>query len=207
MLRREKEGGVSDEVWRYDVFNDIWERMNDFPGSARSYAAAVSSNSGALIVGGQDENLNLISETYYYNASEDVWKALPDFPIEFRGAELLEYKNDFIALGGLTHRYTRIDSVRRISVSDISFLPENIPFEVYPNPANDRLVIQSNSSEPLISLRIFNMKGEIVMEKDYFNSSHSSILDITSVKVGFYILSLTGEKQSQKTKLVVIKKT
>ncbi|MDA7837016.1 hypothetical protein N9P66_01480 [Salibacteraceae bacterium] len=51
------------------------------------------------------------------------------------------------------------------------------------------------------------MKGEVVMEKDNFNSSYSSILDIASIKVRFYILIPSGEKQSQKTKFVVIEKT
>ena len=69
-------------------------------------------------------------------------------------------------------------------------------FDIFPNPAQTDLLIQTqdpNTSSGMQSLSIYNMKGQLVLEKDLFTNTFSHRLSIESLSTGLYLLKIEGE--------------
>lgn len=67
--------------------------------------------------------------------------------------------------------------------------------KVYPNPAGDNLIIQSDES--MEKVRIYNLLGEVVLQRDIVNILY--ILDVSGMKSGIYFLEIkTGKKTFRK---------
>ena len=71
--------------------------------------------------------------------------------------------------------------------------------EVYPNPAFDKVRI-NNFSNGAGGLKIYNLTGNLVMQKDIDNGITE--IDISSFSNGLYILQLNSEKNSEQFKLI-----
>jgi len=80
--------------------------------------------------------------------------------------------------------------------------------EVYPNPANNNLFILFNGHSHLqsIDLEIYNILGELVMNKQIVSSNAPSSINIASIASGCYIIVLKNRSSIlYKDKLIVIK--
>ena len=74
---------------------------------------------------------------------------------------------------------------------------------VFPNPANDNLTIHSGDCQ-LKSINLFDISGKKVMSSENINGS-SSILNVTGISNGFYMLELTTSSGKRIVKKVSIK--
>lgn len=74
--------GVEDEyyrdVWRYNVSQNFWQRVDSFPGVGRSAAVAFSIEGRAYVGLGFDGDDEL-RDFYAYEASTDSWSQIADF--------------------------------------------------------------------------------------------------------------------------------
>jgi len=73
-------------------------------------------------------------------------------------------------------------------------------FKCYPNPATD--VINVQSVDALMSIRIFNISGQLVYEANSTGSNLQSI-DVSSYKKGIYFMELNTKAETQQIKIVV----
>lgn len=88
--------------------------------------------------------------------------------------------------------------------ADITGIPDNSPlqsFNVYPNPATDKLniVFESKTDEP-VKIRMINLTGSVITEKAIESSAgnYHAALDVKDLQKGMYFLQL----ESQSSKLV-----
>ena len=80
--------------------------------------------------------------------------------------------------------------------------------EVYPNPANNNLFILFNGYDQTqaIELEIFNVLGELVMNKQIISNSEPSSVSTDQLSPGCYILLLrTASKNLYKDRLIIIR--
>jgi hypothetical protein len=78
-------------------------------------------------------------------------------------------------------------------------LDEN-SFVVYPNPASERIVIESTGNQMFV-LKIFNNEGKLVVNKPI--NKNKSFIDINGFNPGFYLISIkSGDKTIVKKILV-----
>jgi PKD repeat protein len=78
-----------------------------------------------------------------------------------------------------------------------------IPFAVWPNPANDIISIVNQQSKITFSTyAIADMNGKELL-KGHINDSVSTLVDISTLKPGLYIIHFTGKSSIFSTKLVV----
>lgn len=74
--------------------------------------------------------------------------------------------------------------------------------EFYPNPANDKLIINlnySNSSDVIIT----NLQGEIII-KDNFNIEDEKVVNVSSLTEGIYFIQLlAGDKILSRNKILI----
>jgi hypothetical protein len=79
-------------------------------------------------------------------------------------------------------------------------LQEDI-IKIYPNPAHDRLNIESN--ETIEKIRIYNLLGELILEKEINQPAY--LLDVSSVKCGVYYLILETAGKDYRSKIVILR--
>jgi len=77
---------------------------------------------------------------------------------------------------------------------------EFIRFKVFPNPVNNILNIQIPTSSEPTNLKIYNVLGKLILEKDIIKSSTQ--LDMSSMASGIYMMSFESNKGSKKFKLI-----
>jgi len=80
--------------------------------------------------------------------------------------------------------------------------------EVYPNPASDNLFVLFDGYDQLqaIDLEIYNILGELVMNKQILSSDAPTSINIAPIASGCYAIVLkNGSSILCKDKLVVIK--
>ncbi len=103
------------------------------------------------------------------------------------------------ALPNIGENYYRLKQVDKdgkyvySAVRLIKFDSRNL-ISIYPNPANNKLTIQSLTGKNLHSVYVYNVAGILIYEKDAVNSLSQSI-DIAKFAVGFYIVLVNdGDK-------------
>lgn len=75
-----------------------------------------------------------------------------------------------------------------ITSNNLSVNPfENSTVSVYPNPASDRISIQSPANDNITNVAIFNLSGQQVMA-----TSQSQNIDINSLSTGTYLVKATN---------------
>jgi hypothetical protein len=77
-----------------------------------------------------------------------------------------------------------------LSVADLYFTEAN----VYPNPANDNLYIQSGQNE-LVYIDLMDVAGKVVLKTEIFNQGN---VDISSLQNGVYLLRLSAKSGAQR---------
>ena len=88
---------------------------------------------------------------------------------------------------------------------DINYvgLTENVPQRVgvFPNPFNDRIRVQLNTSGDFVKYQLVSMDGRIVLQGDF--SSDNSVINTSMVENGSYIFRI--EQNGQKTMFPLVK--
>ena len=73
---------------------------------------------------------------------------------------------------------------------------------VYPNPSSNVFTFKFGASEGTASLKIFNITGQLVLEKEGINLSSDFIWDGSTVAAGYYTAILSTPKTTYKTALL-----
>jgi hypothetical protein len=77
-----------------------------------------------------------------------------------------------------------------------------LEWNVFPNPANDKITISLSSDEKLEEIQIIDITGRVVKQWYWENGSQMT-LDIEDVPNGYFILKLVDENRYWTKKLVV----
>ena len=86
------------------------------------------------------------------------------------------------------------DGICLANTNSASSIVANDKVSIFPNPAKDQITVTYTSSKKKkIHVKLFNMQGEIVLEKINFNE-HVFTLDISSLKKGMYLMELREGK-------------
>lgn len=62
----------------------------------------------------------------------------------------------------------------------------NSLFKVYPNPSNDRLIIQKGDYDPNVPMQLFNIDGKLILEE--FLTNEKLVLSVSKLKEGLYFV-------------------
>jgi len=96
-----------------------------------------------------------------------------------------------------------------VDIQDCTGIDENSKsdYTIYPNPANDFLVLEtSNAKTEDLSLRIFNVLGETVFNKDIKYSSESTFkIDLSQMGEGVYFIRIASKTATEIKKIIIRK--
>ena len=77
---------------------------------------------------------------------------------------------------------------------------ESIIPVIFPNPANEYIILQSNFSRKTCNIFFYNMSGQLLMSKD--NISFDEHLDVSMLSTGYYILEIHDEEKVSRQKMI-----
>ncbi len=91
----------------------------------------------------------------------------------------------------------------KLSVDASAAISEIDPneFSVYPNPVKDLLQIGNLNAQEAVSVRIYNALGKLVMQANL--GAESTVIDLSSLNKGFYMLNFEKNTQSIGTVKIV----
>ena len=82
----------------------------------------------------------------------------------------------------------------------------NSPFELYPNPVTDQLVIQCNEEISSVIFSVYNLMGQKISEMNAILDEESkTIVDVSHFDAGEYFLQIRYDKGMEVKKFVVSK--
>ncbi len=85
------------------------------------------------------------------------------------------------------------------TIVGINVIDDQTSIQVYPNPANDRLMIQTNAPE--IKFSIIDVSGRIVSDHTLRNSLN--VIDVSDLSQGFYLVRMTWNEKERVERLVI----
>jgi len=94
---------------------------------------------------------------------------------------------DWITIKGYAYNSNPSESITTPTITEISKIADDHIFEIYPNPAYQKLFFNVTDFDGLIHVCILNIEGQIVFEK---NITASEEIDIANLKVGVYLIKV-----------------
>ena len=127
------------------------------------------------------------------------WVSLDTFNLEAGEQVSLTLSNSntnkTIIADGL--RISKVRECKSVSIQEIQEDQTPLSINLYPNPTNSQFTIQLGNNTKLESVNVYNMLGQLVL------SLKESIVDISSLADGFYIVEINTNKGQGLKKLVI----
>lgn len=107
------------------------------------------------------------------------------------------------------HRVTLNTTNSTVTILDPAALSNSefnsFKYKIYPNPAKDVITINSSIATNDATISIFNELGQqVLISKQNFNDNTVSV-DVSSLHNGNYIISITGDQNSNNFKIIINK--
>ena len=139
--------------------------------------------------------VQILNLSYDWNASTSSWvenrkSESTLLPNNFLEQTILQVKTNNLWQNDARYRYLYLQTS-----SEELFAPVT---NLYPNPATDRIFLQSDNTTETLSVRITDLSGKTVLMSEFFVSE----IDISALTTGFYFIEIQNNKQKQLLKFV-----
>lgn len=161
---------------------------------------------GKILVGGFFLKFEGIDQVRCIRLNEDGTKDTSfDINLGFVGGNVscikVQTDGKILAGGNFTNynNYNSCKLVRLLGGNDLlhsgSFNKES--FNIYPNPAQDFIYINSTSNNPIDSVELFNLQGKLIIKKEKTNA-----IDVSSLKSGIYIMKIKSNNMIESKRII-----
>lgn len=106
---------------------------------------------------------------------------------------LLHHEDD-----GMMGSFVVIDTLNTTGILSID---DDIPFDVYPNPANDKLYIKLGLQVPEVSIVLQNVLGEVLLQNE-LTVHDDPFVDVKGMKPGIYFLQVRSGNSVSTRKII-----
>ena len=86
----------------------------------------------------------------------------------------------------------------RTSLGSVGNNLNNVYFKISPNPAKEVLNITTNLSVIILSVKIYNTIGQLVL----VNHTNNNLIDVTNLKAGTYFINIVSDKGTSNSKFI-----
>jgi len=133
-----------------------------------------------------------VADTIYYNGMTTIWKKTKLAMAQTSGVMIWELSNDVTGAHSLLKVIS--STVDSTSVSASLNLPYINGLKIYPNPANDYLILLNPNFISLSAVNIIDMKGGVVKTiKLQPSGSPESRINISALTKGEYVCQVTSK--------------
>lgn len=141
-----------------------------------------------------------VGDTIYYNGMTTIWKKTKLALAQASGVMIWELSNDVKG----EHSLLKVISSTVDSVS-VPALADEIKVEglnIYPNPANDQLILENPKSLHLAAANIVAMNGTVVKTIKFQSVSGEYRIDISALSKGEYICQVNSTEENFARKFI-----
>jgi peptidase C10-like protein/CUB-like protein/Spi protease inhibitor/type IX secretion system substrate protein len=121
---------------------------------------------------------------------------LPDPLTAYNGSMFLTFSSNSTVTGNGWTAYYETDAVGQEELSAAN------EFQVYPNPTKDILTIRHNKIGQEAMLELFSIDGRMVISEKQNATNLESVLDLTTLDNGLYLLVITSKDNKQVQKII-----
>ena len=197
--------------YRYDLDSNKWEKMNDFPGESRVAGTQFDRNGlGYVLSGdGSDHSWMQEGEFWEYDPAVDTWTELTPHPGISKwapGSFLLGDTLYFLAGQNRDQGVNTDDNMAYTFATPTVSIREQksqnqAVLRLYPNPAHHQF--QISHSQPLETLRIYNLQGALLRRYDV--KSNAVSIGTEGLTQGIYIVEAEQTDGVRKRKRLQIR--
>lgn len=142
-----------------------------------------------------NDNRNWVKESYIGIDQGPIVIMIENYRTQLLWKYVMKDTDVQAGLEKLGFQYEVITNTHEIS--------KNETFEIYPNPANDRVFIKMNGLNEKSEVKIFSVDGRLIKNQQL--SNNESLVDCSFLKNGLYLLQLQNGDKSYQSKLMIQK--
>jgi N-acetylneuraminic acid mutarotase len=190
--------GLSKEFWEYDPATDTWTQKSDFGGVARYQAACFSIGLKGYIGTGVTANpsTQYLIDFWEYDQASDTWTQRSDFGGWFRSYAVGFSIGSKGYMGTGWYYMNPPPTIYKDlweydpSVENITEATDNIEINIFPSPANDKIIIEV---PPNSFIEIADITGHIL---ESINSKDlKQTINVANLANGLYIVRARTDKE------------
>jgi N-acetylneuraminic acid mutarotase len=182
----------SKKFYHYNVMQNLWSSIDDFPGHARGYVGMENVGNKAIVGGGWGNQNEFYRDVYEFSL-EHSWKKIEDFPFQgWRGMSSFSIGHSAYFLTGFYEDFTRTSDVLRYNITTE---PKAV---IYPNPTSDKANLY-NSFEG--NIEIFNLEGHKIVE---LMPNAEGFHSLPNLSAGIYWVKVFNLKQLKLIKWIIL---
>ena len=130
-------------------------------------------------------NNNVVENPYYHNSTDTIPNL--SYPYLFQLVKA--------AMGAMQH-FAGATTAATLNISDASF--DKREFNIFPNPAKDVINLELNSKVTNFTFEVTDMSGKLLS-----SSQNNKVINISTLKKGIYIGTLSVKNQKSSKKFIV----
>ena len=189
-------------MYRYDYINDTWSVVPNITLPSRNYIACAMVNKKACLYGGHDTLDVITNDIKLFNPVDTSLTTYSGIPTIGRKGTMFFSLNDvFYVTTGLDATQTRIkETWKNASFVGLKENEVQLNIKLYPNPANDKLSVQLNSTSKA-HVQLYNQLGELIMNEE----SNDQTIEINThlFPNGIYMLVLKTQEGMRSKKVII----
>jgi N-acetylneuraminic acid mutarotase len=189
-------------MYQYNQTTDTWTVVSNITLPARNYIACAVVNKKALLYGGMDTLTMITNDVKLFDPANTSLITYPGVPTIGRKGTMSFSLNDvFYMTTGLDATQNRIkETWKNDAFVGLKDNGDKIHFQIYPNPASDKLnVISDSGSNTIIQIR--NTLGQLIWQ-EYLEKGRSEI-NTALLSNGIYMISVKTDEGSSSKKIII----
>jgi N-acetylneuraminic acid mutarotase len=176
------DGTLKNDLWMYDVQSDTWVDKAPFPGPPRAGAVAWGAFPVAYVGTGEDGNGDFHNDLYEYNYFLNAWVQRANIPASGRKNAFAFYING-VSYVGAGYNGTFLEDFWAYSGTAGLNSAETVNVNLYPNPVQNQLMVQSKQT--MENITVHSMDGKQLASESEAQQQFS--MDVSNWKSGTYL--------------------
>ena len=189
----DSESNFRRELYEFNPLINAWSQLSVFPGAGRAYAAMNYINGELLVIAGLDSLSNSYNDMWKINPTELIWQELDTIPASRRrGGLCFNSATTIYYSTGIDLNNNRLKETWKLynptALKDVHW---NDEVNIYPNPANGFIEIETNLINCTVS--IVEITGKLISSEKIVQQK--TYIELSNHSKGIYLIRLeTGDK-------------
>ncbi|GAB4143064.1 MAG: hypothetical protein Fur0041_18190 [Bacteroidia bacterium] len=178
------------DIWRYNPGNNTWQQLSNFPGGERGSACAFTLAERGYVCLGTDGGLK--DDLWEFDPYQETWTPRANYGGSNRSsavAFVVGYRA-YVGTGdGYTGKKASMHEYVPVSVIGEAEYAAHQALQVFPNPANDHVMITVKNPSSKMSAALFTLEGKQVMQEQ-FSQQNTFTIYRNALESGVYVLMI-----------------
>lgn len=196
---------IYNDLWEYNPNSDAWTFIAFCPLGQRSYSLGFTLSNKIFFGMGRGNNNTNNQDWLCYNPANNTWDSVSNYPQNNTiGGACFTLNSKAYVCGGFNVADSVMNYTNELSDPSLGLKSNNQINLLKPYFAQNTKQIFSNAFAGELKLRIYNLNGQEVMNKNINVGGDSKIqIDLSSLETGLYVASISNAGETKIIKIVL----